>query len=38
MVVVHPPTGAKCPRCWRFVKGVEEEICGRCEHVVKSEG
>jgi isoleucyl-tRNA synthetase len=38
MVVVHPPTGEKCPRCWRFVKGVEEEICGRCEHVVKSEG
>ncbi|KAF2032227.1 isoleucyl-tRNA synthetase-like protein [Setomelanomma holmii] len=37
-VVVHPPTGAKCPRCWRFVKRPEDEICARCDGVVKNEG
>jgi isoleucyl-tRNA synthetase len=36
-VLVHPPSGHKCPRCWRFVKAAEEEICGRCDDVVKSE-
>jgi isoleucyl-tRNA synthetase len=37
-VVVHEPPGHKCPRCWRFVKAVEkgeEELCGRCEDVVR---
>lgn len=36
-VVVHPPRREKCPRCWRFVKEEQEELCGRCEGVVKSE-
>jgi isoleucyl-tRNA synthetase len=36
-VVVHTPSGEKCPRCWRHVKEPEEEICARCEGVVKSE-
>lgn len=34
-VLVHPPKGGKCPRCWRFAKGEEEEICRRCDDVVK---
>jgi isoleucyl-tRNA synthetase len=37
-VVVHAPSAEKCPRCWRWVKAPEEEICGRCEGVVKGEG
>jgi len=38
MVVVHPPGGAKCARCWRYVRNEEKgegEICGRCEGVVE---
>lgn len=35
-IVVHSPSGEKCPRCWRFVKEAEEEICGRCTDVLKS--
>jgi len=35
-VVVHPPSGEKCPRCWRYVKNAEEEeVCGRCDDVLK---
>lgn len=34
-VVVHPPRLEKCPRCWRFAKAAEEELCGRCGDVVK---
>jgi isoleucyl-tRNA synthetase len=37
-VVVHSPSGGKCPRCWRFVKEEKEDVCGRCEHVMKQEG
>ena len=42
-VVVHPPSKAKCKRCWRFAReeeadeGEEEpddELCGRCAAVV----
>jgi isoleucyl-tRNA synthetase len=36
-VVVHSPSADKCPRCWRYVKAAEDEICGRCEGVVKGE-
>jgi isoleucyl-tRNA synthetase len=36
-IVVHPPSGEKCPRCWRFVREKEEELCRRCDGVVKSE-
>jgi isoleucyl-tRNA synthetase len=37
-VVVHSPSGGKCPRCWRFVKGEEEDVCGRCGDVMGQEG
>ncbi|KAJ4373930.1 isoleucine-tRNA ligase [Neocucurbitaria cava] len=37
-VVVHPPAKHKCPRCWRFVREEKEELCARCEDVVKQEG
>jgi isoleucyl-tRNA synthetase len=37
-VVVHNPSGAKCPRCWRFVKEEKEDVCGRCAGVIESEG
>jgi isoleucyl-tRNA synthetase len=38
-VVVHPPGGEKCARCWRFVRAEEEEeICARCADVVGREG
>ena len=31
---VVPPKEAKCPRCWRYVAPVEDELCGRCKDVV----
>ncbi|KAH8682490.1 isoleucyl-tRNA synthetase [Xylariales sp. PMI_506] len=34
-VTVLPPNGGKCPRCWRYVAPVEEELCDRCEDEVK---
>lgn len=34
-VLVHPPSLEKCPRCWRFAKAAEEELCQRCDDVVK---
>ncbi|KAF2692040.1 isoleucyl-tRNA synthetase-like protein [Lentithecium fluviatile CBS 122367] len=37
-VVVHKASLEKCPRCWRFQKEQEKELCGRCEDVVKEEG
>ncbi|CAO2657603.1 Nn.00g037290.m01.CDS01 [Neocucurbitaria sp. VM-36] len=37
-VVVHPPGREKCPRCWRFVREEREELCVRCEGVVREEG
>jgi len=37
-VLVHPPSGEKCPRCWRFVKEEKEEVCGRCRDVVSLQG
>ncbi|KAF2255020.1 isoleucyl-tRNA synthetase-like protein [Trematosphaeria pertusa] len=36
-VVVHRPHLEKCPRCWRFQREKERELCGRCEDVVKEE-
>ncbi|CAI6335928.1 unnamed protein product [Periconia digitata] len=37
-VAVHKATAEKCPRCWRFAREAEKELCGRCEDVVKEEG
>lgn len=37
-VWVLPPRAPKCPRCWRYVAPKEDELCGRCESVVSSEG
>ncbi|KAF1934113.1 isoleucyl-tRNA synthetase [Didymella exigua CBS 183.55] len=34
-VIVHPPRLEKCPRCWRFAKKAEEELCQRCDDVIK---
>lgn len=31
---VLPPKANKCPRCWRYVAPVEDELCVRCEDVV----
>jgi isoleucyl-tRNA synthetase len=31
---VLPPKDKKCPRCWRYVALVEDELCMRCEKVV----
>jgi isoleucyl-tRNA synthetase len=30
---VVPPEEHKCPRCWRYVAPVEDELCTRCEEV-----
>ncbi|KAL2060618.1 hypothetical protein VTL71DRAFT_9259 [Oculimacula yallundae] len=32
---VSPPRECKCPRCWRYVANVEEELCARCEDAVE---
>ncbi|OAL05781.1 isoleucyl-tRNA synthetase [Phaeosphaeriaceae sp. SRC1lsM3a] len=37
-VVVRKPEGGKCPRCWRYVKTRDEEVCGRCEEVMQDGG
>jgi isoleucyl-tRNA synthetase len=34
---VMPPGGEKCPRCWRYVRFTAEELCERCEDVVKGD-
>jgi isoleucyl-tRNA synthetase len=34
-IVVHNPSHEKCPRCWRFVKEEDEDLCGRCTSVLK---
>jgi isoleucyl-tRNA synthetase len=34
---VMPPGGEKCPRCWRYVSLTAEELCERCEDVVKGD-
>lgn len=36
-LLVHPPRLEKCPRCWRFARAVEEELCQRCDDVVKEQ-
>ncbi|KAF1958802.1 isoleucyl-tRNA synthetase-like protein [Byssothecium circinans] len=37
-VVVHKAGLEKCPRCWRFQRKESDELCGRCDDVVKEEG
>lgn len=36
VAVVMPPTKAKCPRCWRYVAPVEDQLCHRCEQLVET--
>jgi isoleucyl-tRNA synthetase len=36
-VVVHQALAEKCPRCWRYQKEEDNELCGRCEEVTKEE-
>ncbi|KUJ23791.1 isoleucyl-tRNA synthetase [Mollisia scopiformis] len=31
---VLPPKEKKCPRCWRYVAPIEDELCERCEELV----
>lgn len=35
--VVRPPLKEKCVRCWRYLAEKEDDLCGRCEDVVKKE-
>ncbi len=42
-VKVSPAAGEKCPRCWNHdahigTEGHHAELCGRCAHVVETEG
>ena len=37
-VHVLPPVQHKCGRCWRYLAGEEDGLCGRCEDVVTSSG
>ncbi|KAH7327028.1 tRNA synthetases class I-domain-containing protein [Rhexocercosporidium sp. MPI-PUGE-AT-0058] len=32
--LVLPTKDHKCPRCWRYVASVEDELCGRCEEAM----
>ncbi|KAK0114143.1 isoleucine-tRNA ligase [Cadophora gregata] len=34
---VLPPKDHKCPRCWRYVAPVENQLCARCDEVVPVE-
>ncbi|WPG97447.1 isoleucyl-trna synthetase like protein [Acrodontium crateriforme] len=34
-VVVLPPEGEKCIRCWKFVAEEEKVPCGRCRNVMR---
>lgn len=36
-VWVLPPKAHKCPRCWRYVAPKEDELCGRCEYVTRTD-
>jgi isoleucyl-tRNA synthetase len=35
---VLPPTGKKCPRCWRYVAPANDKLCKRCEDVLEDSG
>ncbi|PRM90736.1 isoleucine--tRNA ligase [Aliarcobacter cryaerophilus] len=32
---VYKASGHKCPRCWKYTSTKEDELCSRCEEVVK---
>ncbi len=32
---IFKSNGAKCPRCWKFISIKENELCNRCESVLK---
>jgi isoleucyl-tRNA synthetase len=32
---VLPPKHSKCPRCWRYVAPVEDELCARCDDLLQ---
>jgi isoleucyl-tRNA synthetase len=34
---IAKPTGHKCARCWRYLEVDSNDLCGRCEDVVKDE-
>lgn len=36
-VVVLPPNGEKCMRCWQYTAGEADGLCGRCVGVVGEE-
>ncbi|KAL5465512.1 hypothetical protein PMIN06_000666 [Paraphaeosphaeria minitans] len=36
-VAVYPAPAEKCPRCWRYQKEEHNELCGRCEEVIREE-
>jgi isoleucyl-tRNA synthetase len=33
-LTVHPPSAAKCPRCWNYTAPEDDELCKRCNDVV----
>lgn len=33
-VILRPAKGEKCPRCWKFTKEPELELCHRCNDVI----
>ncbi|KAF2089144.1 isoleucyl-tRNA synthetase [Saccharata proteae CBS 121410] len=37
IVIVRRAEGEKCPRCWRYMAPVVDELCGRCERAVEQE-
>lgn len=34
IATILPPKDHKCPRCWRYVAPVEDQLCGRCDDTV----
>ncbi len=36
--IVKPASGKKCPRCWQFQAPRPDELCRRCDEVVREAG
>lgn len=34
-VALRPSKDAKCPRCWLYTRPAKEELCERCDDVVR---